>query len=162
DGDIEYLGRADHQVKIRGFRIELGEIEAALVNDAAIAEAVVIARQDGGNARLIAYVIPNGAAPDVTSLRARLQQTTPESMVPSAFVVLASFPLTANGKLDRAALPDPDVARLPSAGFVAPGAGTEQTIAEIVRDVLRVQQVGAHDNFFDLGADSLLLAMIHT
>ncbi len=162
DGDIEYLGRADHQVKIRGFRIELGEIEAALADDPAIAEAVVIARQDGGNARLIAYIVPRGATPDPASLRARLQRTVPEYMVPAAFVELASFPLTANGKLDRAALPDPDAARLPSAAFVAPGAGLEQTIAAIVRDVLRVTDVGAHDNFFDLGADSLLLAMVHT
>jgi amino acid adenylation domain-containing protein/FkbM family methyltransferase len=162
DGDIEYLGRADQQVKIRGFRIELGEIEAALVGHQAIATAVVIARRSADATRLVAYMVARGAAPDPASLRAHLQRTLPDYMVPSAFVALPALPLTANGKLDRGALPDPDAARLATAAFVEPQAGYEATIAAIVRDVLRAERVGAHDNFFDLGADSLLLAMAHT
>jgi acyl carrier protein len=110
----------------------------------------------------VAYIVARGAAPDPASLRAHLQQTIPEYMVPSAFVALPSLPLTSNGKLDRAALPDPDAARLQTSGYVEPGEGTEQALAAIARDVLRLERVGAHDNFFDLGADSLLLAMMHT
>ena len=162
DGDVEYLGRVDQQVKIRGFRIELGEIEAALSGHPGVAEVAVVAhrRNDGSN-QLVAYLVPVDGAPDVTDLRAHLERVLPEYMVPAAFVALPSLPLTANGKLDRAALPDPADARLASAGFVEPGDGIEQAIAGVLRDVLRVERLGVHDNFFDLGADSLLLAVAH-
>jgi aryl carrier-like protein len=162
DGDVEYLGRADQQVKVRGFRIELGEIEAALSQHPAIAETVVLARRrDDGSNQLVAYVVPAGDGLDVVDLRAHLERRLPDYMVPSAFVALASLPLTANGKLDRAALPDPSERRIEAGRFVEPADGLEQTIAGVLRDVLRVDRVGAHDNFFDLGADSLLVAVAH-
>nr|QEO74596.1 condensation domain-containing protein [uncultured bacterium] len=145
-GDLEYLGRADQQVKIRGFRIELGEIEAALLRHPAVREAVVVAR-DG---RLVAYTV--GAADD---LRAFVAQSLPDYMVPAAFVTMDALPLNNNGKLDRKALPAPEVA-VGETGYVAPRTRTEHVIAEIWAEVLGAQRVGADDNFFDLGGDSIL------
>ena len=157
DGLIDYLGRADDQVKIRGFRIELGEIEAALLGHPEVAEAVVVAREDGGRKRLVAYVVPApDRAPDPAELRAHLAQTLPDYMVPQAFVTLDRLPLSPNGKLDRRALPAPDPAAAAGAGYVAPRTDAEATLAGIWSEVLGVAQVGVEDNFFELGGDSIL------
>ena len=153
DGDLDYLGRIDHQVKIRGFRIELGEIEAALLAHAEIEQAAVIAREDAGDRRLVAYVVGRGAAPQPAALRAHLQRTLPDYMVPATFVRLDHLPLSPNGKLDRKALPAPD--RHPAADHVAPQTATEKTLAAIWQDVLKLPRVGANDNFFECGGNSL-------
>ncbi|HEY2194794.1 MAG TPA: non-ribosomal peptide synthase/polyketide synthase, partial [Actinomycetospora sp.] len=156
-GELQYLGRADHQVKIRGFRIELGEVEAALLAHEAVAEAVAVARaEDSGHKRLVAYVVPAGDGVDVAALRAHLTDVLPDYMVPSAFVVLGTFPLNSNGKLDRRALPAPDVTTVVGRGYVAPRSAAEQVLAGILADVLRVDRVGVEDNFFELGGDSIL------
>jgi amino acid adenylation domain-containing protein len=153
DGALDYLGRIDHQVKIRGFRIELGEIEAALLGHAGIEQAAVLARDDGGDRRLVAYVTGRGGAvPQPAELRAHLQRSLPDYMVPTAFVHLDQLPLSPNGKLDRKALPAPD--RQP-ADRVAPRTRTEQTLAAIWQDVLKLPSVGANDNFFECGGNSL-------
>jgi aryl carrier-like protein len=141
-------------VKIRGFRIELGEIEAALLAHAEIEQAAVIARDDAGDRRLVAYVVGHAAAaPQPAALRAHLQRTLPDYMVPAAFVRLDHLPLSANGKLDRKALPAPD--RQPAADHVAPRTPTEQTLAAIWQDVLKLPSVGVNDNFFECGGDSI-------
>jgi hypothetical protein len=149
-------------VKIRGFRIELGEIEAVLARHVQVKEAVVVAREDSpGERRLVAYVIPGGrtevatAGPDVESLRAHLKATLPEYMVPSAFVLLESLPLTSNGKLDRQALPAPELGAYTSRQYEAPQGEVEEILARIWCEVLKIKQVGRHDNFFDLGGHSL-------
>jgi arthrofactin-type cyclic lipopeptide synthetase B len=158
DGSLEYLGRNDDQVKIRGFRIELGEIEARLCACEGVREAVVIAREDSpGDQRLVAYWLADeGAAPDVAQLRDQLLVSLAEYMVPSAFVRLENFPLTANGKLDRKALPAPDSEAFARRGFQAPVGAVENLIAELWQTLLGVEQVGRHDNFFELGGHSLL------
>ncbi len=162
-GDLEYLGRRDHQVKVRGFRIELGEIEAALARHPAVREAVVLARADaGGETRLVAYVVaPPEAAPAAQDLRQLLKASLPEHMIPSAFVVLDTLPLTPHGKVNRKALPAPEAARSePESTFVAPRSIAEETIAAIWSEVLRVERVGARDDFFLLGGHSLAAARI--
>jgi len=165
-GDLEYLGRRDHQVKIRGFRIELGEIEAALARHPAVREAAVLARaEDGGEARLVAYVVapPDSteSAPTAQDLRQFLKASLPEHMVPSAFMVLDALPLTAHGKVNRKALPAPEVARVETAeAYLAPRPGAEETIAAIWGEVLKVERVGARDDFFLLGGHSLSAARI--
>jgi acyl carrier protein len=159
NGNLQFLGRIDHQVKIRGFRIELGEIEAALGQHPAVQQAVVVAREDRpGDKRLVAYILPHrGLACMPGDLRSFLQKTVPKYMVPSAFVLLDTLPLTPNGKIDRRALPAPDRARPALEGaLVAPRTPLECLIAEIWRDLLGVDRVSVHDNFFDLGGHSLL------
>jgi amino acid adenylation domain-containing protein/non-ribosomal peptide synthase protein (TIGR01720 family) len=164
NGDIEYLGRIDHQVKIRGFRIELGEIEAVLDTHPAVREAVVLAREDGpGEKRLVAYLVcRDGQAPTVGELRAFVKDKLPDSMVPSAFVLLAALPLTENGKVDRRALPAPEEGERPALGaeFLAPSIGAEEELAKIWASVLRLDTVGVRDNFFEIGGDSILSIQI--
>ena len=160
DGNLEYLGRIDHQVKIRGFRIELGEIEAALHEHCAVEQAVVLMREDQPNEkRLVAYVV-KADIPEVShkeEWREFLSDRLPAYMVPAVFVELENLPLTTNGKLDRRALPVPERASLElGKGYVAPRTLIEQTLAEIWRHVLGVDQVGVYDDFFELGGHSLL------
>jgi amino acid adenylation domain-containing protein len=161
DGRIEWIGRADHQVKVRGFRIELGEIESALRQHPAVVEAVALVREDvPGDRRIAAYVITS--APEeglVPLLRAHLQTTLPDYMIPSAFVPLTAWPRTPNGKIDRRALPAPEGAG-PETGFVAPRTPVEELVAGIWCEVLGLSRVGAHDNFFELGGHSLLATRI--
>ena len=160
DGSIEFLGRLDHQVKLRGFRVELGEIETLLFSNEAVREAVVIARESaGGERQLVAYVVgaQPGPAPSASVLRAFLKEKLPDYMVPASFVVLDALPLTANGKVDRRALPAPDGARAESEqAFVEPRTKTEEVLAEIWSHLLGVKQVSIHDNFFESGGHSLL------
>lgn len=161
DGQIDYLGRIDHQVKIRGFRIELGEIESALNAIEGIREAVVLAREDHpGDKRLVAYVVAQaGHTTESGELRAALMQRLPEYMVPSAFMVLEQMPLTLNGKVDRKALPEPDVWGH-QAEYVAPRTEIEALLCRIWQEVLGVARVGATDNFFDLSGHSLLVVRL--
>lgn len=159
DGAIEYLGRIDHQVKIRGFRIELGEIESELASHPGIKEVVVTAREDiPGNKRLVAYVVarPRSEHPGVEALRNYLKDRLPSYMIPATFLYLEAMPLSPNGKVDRKALPAPTTARPElEAAYTAPATPTEQKLALIWSDVLNVDRVGIHDNFFDLGGASL-------
>ncbi len=156
-GDLEYLGRVDRQVKVRGFRIELGEIEAVLAQHADVSESVVMARDDDGETRLVAYVV---AADEqeltVGELRSHMKERLPEYMVPSAFVLLDRLPLTTNGKVDRRALPAPEDSRLElGEAYVAPETEAEQILAGVWAEVLKVERVGVRDNFFALGGDSI-------
>lgn len=163
DGNIEYMGRVDHQVKIHGFRIETGEIEATLAQHAELLDAVVIARDDSADSkRLVAYIVPKQMpGPGVDSLRHFLQSKLPLYMVPSAFVALDKFPLTQSGKIDRKQLPRPADARpQQQAGFAAPRTPVERLLADIWAKVLRIDQVGIYDNFFNLGGDSILSIQI--
>ncbi len=158
DGSIEYLGRIDHQVKIRGFRIELGEIEAMLVQHPAVRETVVVAHStQTDDKHLVAYVVLHQQqTTNTTELRNYLKHQLPEYMVPSVFVMLESLPLTANGKLDRSALPALDFTRPElEQTFVAPRTPEEKTLAEIWAEILKIEQIGIHDNFFALGGDSI-------
>ncbi|UWF47459.1 amino acid adenylation domain-containing protein [Pseudomonas sp. N3-W] len=151
DGNIEYLGRNDDQVKIRGMRIEPGEIEAALASHHDVKEAVALV-QDG---RLVVWFTEH-APLDIEDLRSHLQGRLPAYMVPSAYVRLDSLPLTANGKLDRKALPSPDQASLLNREYEAPQGEVEVALAQIWADVLKIERVGRHDHFFELGGHSLL------
>ncbi len=164
DGNLEFLGRLDHQVKIRGYRIELGEIAAALTEHEDLRDAVVLVREDTpGDRRLVAYVVASeGEAPGFAELRAFLLRRLPEYMVPTLFLPIEGIPTTANGKLDRQALPAPELER-PDLGeaYVDPEGEMEETIAGIWRRVLQVDRVGRQDNFFTLGGHSLLLTQIH-
>ncbi|MEO8379669.1 MAG: non-ribosomal peptide synthetase, partial [Acidobacteriota bacterium] len=159
DGNIEYRGRNDFQVKIRGFRIELGEIEAKLSECAGVREAVVIAREDvAGDKRLIAYLVADeGFDLSVADLRQALARKLAEYMIPSAFVQLDAMPLTANGKLDRQALPGLDSMMLAARQNEAPQGEIEETLAAMWRELLRAPIVGRQDNFFELGGHSLLV-----
>ncbi|NUS62644.1 MAG: amino acid adenylation domain-containing protein, partial [Saccharothrix sp.] len=147
---LEYLGRTDDQVKIRGYRIEPGEVEAAILAHPAAREAAVVARTDQGHTRLVAYVVTDGPV----DLRAHLRRTLPEYQVPSAFVVLDRIPLTPNGKLDKAALPAPEV--VGDREFVAPRTPVESELARIWAEVLGAERIGVEDNFFAVGGDSIL------
>lgn len=162
-GNIDFLGRMDHQVKIRGFRIELGEIEAVLEELPEVHQAVVVAREDkAADARLIAYIVPsNGLAADPSVLRSHMRNKLPVFMVPAQFVFMDSLPLTANGKIDRNALPAPSPE--PEIPAAAPQTtGLESTLIELFAEALGVPQIPLTANFFDLGAHSLLIAEVHS
>jgi acyl carrier protein len=153
DGTVEFLGRVDAQVKVRGYRIEPGEIEARLLERDGVSEAVVVAREDGaGNRRLVAYVVGDA---EMDALRAHLRQNLPDYMVPSAFVFLDALPLTPSGKLDRRALPAPELASA-AERYVAPRTPTEEVLAGIWAELLRLERVGVTESFFELGGHSLL------
>jgi amino acid adenylation domain-containing protein/non-ribosomal peptide synthase protein (TIGR01720 family)/FkbM family methyltransferase len=161
DGTLEFLGRVDHQIKLRGFRIEPGEIEAALLASPGVREAVVLASEsrsagDAGDRRLVAYVVGDV---QVAELRRSLRERLPDFMVPAAFVALAAFPLTANGKVDRKALPAPEQ---PSGeeDSLAPRTPVEEIVAGIWTEVLGLERVGADSDFFDLGGHSLLATRV--
>jgi amino acid adenylation domain-containing protein len=159
-GSIEYLGRLDHQLKIRGFRVELGEIEAVLRHCAGVREAVVIAREDDpGDKRLVGYLVAEQSpGPSAAEMRDYLKARLPDYMVPSAFVTLEQMPVTSNGKIDRKRLPAPSGLRAQMGStYSAPRTEMEQTIADVWQQLLRVDKVGIHDNFFDLGGHSLLV-----
>ena len=161
DGRLEFIGRKDNQVKIRGYRIELGEIEAALRESPELRQAIAIAREYApGDRRLVAYLVAaNHTRPSATRLRDFLKPRLPEYMIPSAFVFLDRFPLTANGKVDRERLPAPDDSQA-SQPFEPPRNTVEQTLTEIWSKVLGIEHVGIHDNFFELGGDSILSIQI--
>jgi acyl-coenzyme A synthetase/AMP-(fatty) acid ligase/acyl carrier protein len=159
DGCLVHLGRKDLQVKIRGNRIEVAEVEAALLNLDMINEAVVVAREVWlGDRRLVAYLVPaREHAPTASTLRCALADVLPEHMLPSAFVMLETLPLTPTGKVDRRALPAPARGQPgPEPPFVAPRTPIEQSLAQIWTEALGLEQVGIHDDFLDLGGDSLL------
>ncbi|MCZ6943644.1 amino acid adenylation domain-containing protein [Bacillus mycoides] len=157
DGNLDYRGRIDHQVKIRGFRIEIGEIESTLNAYASIKEAVVIVREgQPGDKRLVAYVVGDG---NVGAWREYLKAKLPSYMVPSRFVTMEAIPLTANGKVDREVLPMPEEEQTNSEA-VAPRNSNEKILATIWKQVLGVKKVGIHDNFFEIGGDSILSIQI--
>lgn len=163
DGRLEFLGRVDDQVKIQGFRIELGEIESLLSAHPAVRQVSVLAREDNpGDRRLVAYlVLKTGQASTTSDFRSYLRAKLPEPMIPSAFVVLDSMPLTSNGKLDRKALPKPDFGRPElEMEFLGPRNETEEVLAGIFGDVLGIDGVGIRDSFFDLGGHSLLATQL--
>ncbi|MFH8980051.1 non-ribosomal peptide synthetase [Streptomyces varsoviensis] len=154
DGELVFVGRADGQVKIRGFRVELGEIEAALTAHPAVTDAVVVAREDRpGERRLIGYVVTDERGADPEAVQSHLTGTLPEYMVPAAVLVLDALPVTANGKVDRAALPAPDFAG--RAARQAPRTPAEKILCRLFAEVLGVERVGAEDSFFELGGDSI-------
>ncbi|WP_161557232.1 non-ribosomal peptide synthetase [Acidisarcina polymorpha] len=158
NGKVIYRGRNDNQVKIRGFRIELGEIEARLAEHPDVREAAVIARESkSGDLHLLAYFVPvSDSTPSSEVLRAHLSAYLPAYMVPAAYTVMAAFPTTPNGKLDRRALPDPGEQAYSRHAYEAPQGNTEILLAEIWTELLNVEKIGRHDNFFDLGGDSRL------
>ena len=161
-GELEYLGRMDEQVKVRGYRIEPGEVEAALRQQRGVRDAVVVAREgESGQKRLVGYVVGEaGASLDGVEIRRRLGERLPEYMVPSVVVELETFPLTANGKLDRRALPEPSGDRPRGGEYVAPRTVVEELLCGIWSRVLGVERVGVEDNFFALGGDSILSIQI--
>ena len=159
DGNIEYLGRIDEQVKIRGYRIELGEIESVLQESRLVNQSVVIAKEDEqGNKRLVAYIVED--AFDKEAAVSYLRDRLPEYMVPALWVELESLPLTSNGKIDKKALPDPNASELLRNEYVAPRNETEEKLATIWKDLLRVERVGINDNFFELGGDSIITIQV--
>ncbi|NPC71099.1 amino acid adenylation domain-containing protein [Corallococcus exiguus] len=159
DGNVEFLGRIDGQVKVRGYRIELGEIEVALGSHPAVKQVAVVAREDvPGDKRLVAYVVPDGTLEHAAgTLRRHLSTRVPDYMVPSAFVVMDALPRTPSGKIDRRGLPAPLPTRPElQQAFVAPRSPLERTIADAWAQLLRIDRVGVHDSFFELGGNSLL------
>jgi hypothetical protein len=162
-GNLEFLGRRDHQVKVRGFRIELGEIETALGRLPGVKDAVVVVREDHpGEKRLVAYVTGLEAqAVKARELRGQLKGRLPEYMVPAAVVALDALPLNQNGKVDRGALPPPAGSLPVEQALVLPRNDLEETVAAIWQEVLHLDEVGVHDNFFDLGGHSLTLLKVH-
>ena len=157
DGRLEFVGRADSQVKLRGFRIELGEIEAALRDLPDVALAVVsVLRQPSGGKALVAHVtLDTGSEADTQKMRDALSAILPGYMVPTAIVIVPALPLNPNGKVDRRALPAPDWDSAAQSGFEEPRTPTEELVAEIFSQILRRKRVGRHDNFFDIGGDSV-------
>jgi acyl carrier protein len=163
DGAVDFLGRNDDQVKLRGFRIELGEIEALLTQHPDVDAAAVVVREDSpGDKRLVAYLTTAATpAPSMGELRRWLRGRLPEYMLPGAFVALEALPLTANGKLDRRALPAPEQSgAAPSHTVVAPETPTERSVLEIWTQVLQVPAVSVEDNFFECGGHSLVATQI--
>ena len=161
DGTLDFLGRMDDQVKVRGFRVELGEVESVLGRHPRVREAVVAAREEApGRVQLVGYVVPDGAAPTASELRAFMKDALPEYMVPAAFVVLGALPLTPGGKVDRRALPEPDASAAEDDGHVAPRTPAERLLAEIWAEVLRLERVSVTDDFFELGGHSLLATQV--
>jgi amino acid adenylation domain-containing protein/non-ribosomal peptide synthase protein (TIGR01720 family) len=162
NGELEYLRRLDEQVKVRGYRIEPGEIEVALREQVGVRAAVVVAREEAeGEKRLVAYVVCEEPPPSVSELREHVGRRLPEYMAPAAYVYLERMPLTPSGKVDRRALPEPSEGRPAlDQGYVAPRNQTERLLSEVWRQVLKLEQVGVHDNFFALGGDSILSIQI--
>ncbi len=161
DGSLEFLGRLDHQVKVRGFRVELGEVEAVLLRHPEVTRAVVVTREDTpGVRRLVGYVVPvPGTDGDLPArLRTHLAEAVPDYMVPSAFVALEAFPLTTTGKVDRGALPAPDLRTALDVGFAAARTPGEEALCGVFREVLEAERVGIDDDFFALGGHSLVAA----
>jgi len=160
DGNIEFLGRADHQVKVRGHRVELGEIEAVLAAQPGVRQAIVTARRgESEDVRILAYLV--GASMPHDELRAALRKKLPEYMLPSAFVFLKNLPLTPNGKVDRAALPEPeDVRAGVQSEFLAPRTPVEEKLAGLWAGLLKLKTIGVYDNFFELGGHSLLATQV--
>ncbi|KAG0051214.1 hypothetical protein BGZ83_003999, partial [Gryganskiella cystojenkinii] len=156
DGNLVFLGRNDHQVKIRGFRIELGEIEARLMDHELVRETLVLAVGSGSEKKLVAYIVADFVEGLVQQLRDHLVPLLPDYMVPAAFIRMDQFPLTPNGKLDRRALPEPERDAFANQGFEAPQGDVEVILAAIWADILKIDQIGRHDNFFMLGGHSLL------
>ncbi|WP_040407306.1 non-ribosomal peptide synthetase [Amycolatopsis nigrescens] len=155
DGLLEFVGRASDQVKIRGFRVELGEVEAVLAGHAGVAHVAVVAKApEPGEQRLVAYVVPGHGEFDTTALLAHAAASLPEYMLPSTVVVLTELPLTSNGKLDRAALPEPVFAT--AGGYRAPETPRQEALCALFTEVLGVARVGVDDSFFDLDGQSLL------
>ena len=163
DGNIEFLGRIDHQVKVRGFRIELGEIESVLAELPNVQDVVVLAREDKpGDRRLVAYLAAEKQdGLEAAALKQHCKKRLPDYMIPSAFVVLQAMPLTANGKVDRKALPAPEFSRESlSTEYLAPRNENEERLAKIVMELLHIERAGVHDNFFELGGHSLLATQL--
>ncbi|MEX2286658.1 MAG: amino acid adenylation domain-containing protein, partial [Planctomycetaceae bacterium] len=161
DGNLEFLGRLDHQVKIRGNRIELGEIQAALADHPEVVEAVVTTfDNDAGGKELAAYIVQKNVAPHADQLREFLQKSLPDYMIPTAFVPLEAIPLSASGKVDYKSLPRPTYQRASQSPYTPPRSPDEELLVEIWQDVLHVDQVGVHDNFFALGGHSLLATQV--
>jgi amino acid adenylation domain-containing protein len=163
DGNIEFLGRTDHQIKIRGFRVELGEIEVVLGQHEDVDQAIVVAhKQPSGENQLVAYAVPKAQhAADKNEIRKFLKERLPAYMVPSFILVLPAFPLSTNGKVDRNALPLPETgSQEREAAFVGPRDAREQQLAQVWSEILRVDPISIHDNFFDLGGHSLLIMQV--
>jgi amino acid adenylation domain-containing protein len=160
DGTIEIVGRVDHQVKLRGFRIELGEIESTLRRHPGVLESLVqVHDASGSGLQLVAYVRPKESIP-ITELRGYLAEELPAHMMPSAFVLVSDWPLTPHGKIDRRALPTPDVTSRAAADYMGPRDPFEEALSTIWREVLNIPRVGIHDNFFELGGHSLLVTQV--
>ncbi|MGC5568945.1 amino acid adenylation domain-containing protein, partial [Streptomyces sp. FR-108] len=163
DGQLEFIGRTDDQVKVRGFRVEPGEIEAVLAAHPAVRTAVVTAYGQSADRKLAAYLVPTDHSegiPDAADLREALLRSIPDYMVPASFTEMSRLPLTTNGKVHRAALPEPETVRSTSTEYVAPAGAAEELLARVWSEVLGIERIGAHDNFFELGGNSLLVTQI--
>ncbi len=160
DGNIEYVGRTDDQVKIRGHRIELGEIESILLQSDLVNQGAVVAKEDNeGKKQLVAYVVPN-AVFDKKAIAAQLQAKLPQYMVPEVWVKLDSFPLSANGKIDRKALPEPEIEDELPEDYEAPNTEDERKVAAIWQEIIGGKHISINANFFDIGGHSLLAVKI--
>ncbi|WP_083629583.1 non-ribosomal peptide synthetase [Tenacibaculum agarivorans] len=160
EGKIEFVGRKDTQVKIRGYRIELGEIENALSKLTAIHQSCVLVKEDtNGNKRLVGYVVTDGEF-DKKVIQSELKESIPEYMIPGIWIELEELPLTSNGKLDKKSLPEPNIAYLSTAEYIAPRNNTEKQLAIVWQELLGVEKIGIHDNFFELGGHSLLVIQL--